>query len=257
MMSGLTTPSANIRPKCSHVRHRTNRASRAFIRVNSASMAREILNCQRIEQRHPDRGRFVQDGSQPFQQHARMLSDRTQSGNAVEHTHSSRVSVRLVESILYHFSPIGETSPFSYPSKTDFPATYGWSRNCLLVSRISFQKRIDAEDHESGERRSCLYVVRSNGRGKCRRNANPVWIGSERSPHRLGLERSNPRGSRGCPVSGQLRNRQHQDQELPSIHSRVDHQGTSGRLKLVSCPSCFWMTAVKEMLWQQQRNGAT
>ncbi len=77
------------------------------------------------------------------------------------------------------------------------------------------------------------------------------------APHRPGLERSNPRGSRGCPVSGQVRNRQHQDQELPSIHSRVDHQGTSGRLKLMSCPSCFWMTAVKEMLWQPQRNGAT
>jgi len=25
----------------------------------------------------------------------------------------------------------------------------------------------------------------------------------------------------------------------------------------MSCPSCFWMTTVKEMLWQQQRNGAT
>ena len=155
-MSRLTTPGANIKPKRSRVRQRSNRASRTFIRVISASIAREILNCQRIEQRHPDRGRFVQDGSQPFQQHARMLADRTQSGNAVEHTLSSQVSVRLVESILYRSSPIGETSPFSYPSKTDFPATYGWSRNCLLVPRISFQKRIDAEDHESGERRSCL-----------------------------------------------------------------------------------------------------
>src|SRR6266436_6723142 len=120
------------------------------------SIPSEKLNCQRIEQKRLGRGRFVQDGSQPFQQHARMLSDRPQSGNAVEHTLSSQVSVRLVESILYHFSPIGETSPFSYPSKTEFTATYSWCHNCLLVSRISFQKRIDAEDHESSERRSCL-----------------------------------------------------------------------------------------------------
>src|SRR6266404_2003509 len=93
----------------------------------------------------------------------------------------------------------------------------------------------------------------SNIRACSRIDSNP-----EGPPHRLGLKRPDPRGSRGCQVSGELRNGQHQDQELPGIHSRVDHERTSwfGRLKLTSCPRCFWMTTLKEMLWQQQHNGA-
>src|SRR5260221_279356 len=187
-----------------------------------------------------------------------MLSDRTQPGNAVEHTHSSQVSVRLVESILCRFSPIGETSPSTSLLNIPFSSSYRWNCNCLLVSRIWFQKMIDAEDHQSGKRRSCLYVEWSNGRRKCSRDESTVWIGTEGSPHRLGLERPDPRGSRGCQVSRGLRNGQHQDQELPGIYSRVDHERTSrfGRWKLASCPSCFWVTTRKEMLWQQQRNGA-
>src|ERR1700751_2635224 len=126
-------------------------------------------------------------------------------------------------------------------------------------SRETKQTRIDAEDQESGKRRSRLYLKRSNGRRKCGRAEIIIWIRTEGSPRRLGPERPDPRRSGGCQVSRELRNGQHQDQELPGIHSRVDHERTRrfGRLKLASCPSCFWTTTLKEMLWQPQCNGAT
>ena len=155
-----------------------------------------------------------------------MLSDRTQPGNVVEPT-PWQVYARLVESMLYRVSSIGEASPSTNLLNSPFSSTYRWSCNCLLVSRISFQKRVDAEDHQSGKRRSCFYAEWPNGRGKCSRDESIVCIGTEGSPHRLGLKRPDPRGSRGCQVSREQRNGQHQDQELPGIHSRVDHERTS------------------------------
>jgi hypothetical protein len=156
-----------------------------------------------------------------------MPSDRVQPRNVVEHTPSWQVSVRLVESILNRFSPIGETSPSTNLLNSPFSSTYRWSCDCILVSRIWFQERIDAEDQESGKRSSRLYLKRSNGRRKCGRAENIIWIRTEGPPHRLGPERPDPRGSGGCQVSGELRNGQHQDQELSGIHSRVDHERTS------------------------------
>ena len=159
-----------------------------------------------------------------------MLSDLIQPRYFVEHTSWWRVSVRHVENILYRRSPIGETSPSANLLTIPFSLTYRWSCNCLLVSRISFQKRIDAEDHQSGERRSCFYLEWSNGRRKCSRDGSTVWIGAEGSPHRLGLKGPDACGPRGCQVSRELRNRQHQDQELPGIHPRVDHERTTRKL---------------------------
>jgi hypothetical protein len=158
-----------------------------------------------------------------------MLSDRYQHRNVVP---SWQIFVRLVESILYRFSPIDETSPSTHLLSSPFSSTYRWRCNCLLMSRILFQKGIDAEGHQSGKRPSRLYDEWSNGRRKCCRDKSTLWIGTEGSPHRLGPKRPDSRGPRRSQVPRELRNGQHQDQELPGIHSRVDHERTKrfGRL---------------------------
>jgi hypothetical protein len=158
-----------------------------------------------------------------------MISKDTEPRDAVfaEERHRACLFSKRSESILYRISPIGEVSSFLYRPTYVFSAAYDWSRDCLVMVSIRFQERVDAEDQESGERRSGLYSERSNGRRKCSRDANTIWIRAEGSPNRLGLKRPNPRGSRRCQVPGELRDGQHQAQELPGIHSRVDHERTS------------------------------
>ena len=178
----------------------------------------------------------------PPGQYSRMISKDTDAKDAgfAEERHQPWLFSKPSESILYRISPIGEVSSFLYRPTYVFSAAYHWSRDCLVMVSIRFQESGDAEDQESGERRSGLYSERSNGRRKCSRDANTIWIRTEGSPHCPGLKRPNPGGSRRCQVSRELRNRQHQDQKLPSIHSRVDHERTRrfGRLKIeVSCPS--------------------
>jgi hypothetical protein len=150
-----------------------------------------------------------------------MLSERAQFGAFAL---TSYVILKVAESILYRFSAIGDTSPLGNLLNACVSMTYGWIPDCLPPSRISFQKRIDAEDHEGGKRRG---VFTLSGRMDAENVAElkaTVWFRSERRSHRHGLEGPNPGGSRGCQVPRALRSGQHQDQELPGIHSRVDHQ---------------------------------
>jgi hypothetical protein len=79
-----------------------------------------------------------------------MLSERAQFGAFAL---TSYVILKVAESILYRFSAIGDTSPLGNLLNACVSMTYGWIPDCLPPSRISFQKRIDAEDHEGGKRR--------------------------------------------------------------------------------------------------------
>src|SRR5258708_36799189 len=141
-----------------------------------------------------------------------MLSDRLQPRRVVEHTPSWQVSMRCVESVLYRFSPIGEASPPTHLLSSPFSSTYRWRCNCLLMSRILFQKGIDAEGHQSGKRPSRLYVEWTNGRRKCSRDDSTLWIETEGPPHRLGLKSPDPRASSDGQDSGALRIGQRQYQ---------------------------------------------
>ncbi len=69
-------------------------------------------------------------------------------------------------------------------------------------------------------------VIKLSGRMDAEPNrvGNANYLRSGRPPHRLGLKRSNPRGSRRGQFSQSLRSGQHNAQELPSIYPRVDHE---------------------------------
>src|SRR5260370_19036749 len=88
---------------------------------------------------------------------------------------------------------------------------------------------VSAEDHEGSKRRSGQQAERTNGRRKPNRVGNASDIRSGRSPHRLGLKRSNPRGSRRGQFSQALRSGQHHAPELPSIYPRVDLERTKDK----------------------------
>ena len=65
-----------------------------------------------------------------------MLSDRIEPRNVVEHTPSWHVSVRLVESILHRFSPIGETSSSTKLLNIPCSATYRWGCDRLVLGHL-------------------------------------------------------------------------------------------------------------------------
>ena len=85
----------------------------------------------------------------------------------------------------------------------------------------NFQERVDAEDREVNERRSGLKAERSNERRKSNRVGNANDLRSGRSPHCLGVKRSNPRGPKRGQFSQAVRSGQRHVEELPSIYPRV------------------------------------
>ena len=93
----------------------------------------------------------------------------------------------------------------------------------------------DAEDPESHEQTSGFYLERTNGRGKCDRIERINRIRSDTPPHSFGVKRLNSRGSRCRQVSRALRSAQYKTRELPSVHPRVDCEGTRRQVTIVNC----------------------
>jgi hypothetical protein len=174
-----------------------------------------------------------------------MISENTQFGDGAFEVavfpvdaHYSHVFSRSSDTGLYRISTIGEDSTITSDLTPLVSSPYDWRCDCdyRRSSRTSqatlrcFEERLDAQNHESGERRSGLDVERSDGRRECHRVEIAVQVGSGRSPYCPGLKRPHSRGSRSRQISRALRNGQHQAQELPSIHPRVDHARTGCRL---------------------------
>jgi hypothetical protein len=163
--------------------------------------------CRRIEQEHPDQGRFIQDGEASLRQYPRMDSRRMQLGPAhfKEAGHLPFPLKSLLAHALYGISPIGQTSPVCRSLTGHFSATYDWSWDCLTCVVVSLQERIDAENSEDSERGSRLRGERSHGRRECTRVDNTTWIRTKRSPYCHGLKGSYSRGSRRGRFSRALR----------------------------------------------------
>src|SRR6267378_5925262 len=79
-------------------------------------------------------------------------------------------------------------------------------------------------DPSDGERRSDVYAGWSNGFGERAGDEEATCVG-RRSSDRPGLQRPDASGSRFRQVSRAVRSRQHQAQELPGVHPRVDPEG--------------------------------
>ena len=99
-----------------------------------------------------------------------------------------------------------------------------------MLQKMSHQGKEDAQDYEGSERRGGHQVERTNGRRRPNGVGNTNDLRSGQSPHRLGLKRSNPRGSGRGQFSQALRSGQHHAQELPSVYPRVDHERTKSKL---------------------------
>jgi hypothetical protein len=137
---------------------------------------------------------------------------------------------------LYRNSPIGGTSPLVNMLKVYLSAAYQWMLDCYSMLWTSVQQRADAKNSEDGERRSALYAERPDRRRESSRVGSVNWIRTEEYPHCLGFERSDSCGSRRCKFSRTLRIGQHQADELPAIHTRMDCARKS--LKMTS--SAIW-----------------
>ena len=117
-----------------------------------------------------------------------------------------------------------------------YAGTFGWS---VLTAEILWSDEtffVCEYNRPNGEQRES-----PRGRmdaEKRSRFGNATQLRSERSPHRPGLERPDPRGSRRYQFSPALRSRQHQAQELPSIHPRRE-----GKRKRMSAGSALKLCA--------------
>src|SRR5258708_16296378 len=127
-----------------------------------------------------------------------MISGKNQCGDGAlgvagfsVDAHYSHVFSRSSDTGLYGISTIGEDSTIASDLTPLVSSPYDWRCDCdyRRSSRTSqatlrcFEARLDAQNPESGERRSGLDVERSDGRQQCHPVQTPVQVETARTPY--------------------------------------------------------------------------